>query len=1117
MALWPALQTPSSAPLSSSAPKASDPFGFRREARPSPPALYGGWRSCLIGGGGFAQGVVTTGDSNVLYLYVDVGGVYRSDDGGRRWRMLHGAFPADGFQSVRSILADPRDPNRLLVLRGDQWTPPEARDPGPGPDAGKGGAGIYETRDGGRSFRKLQALSAYGNGPDRWTGVLLRRDPGDPRRIYAGSAGEGVLVSEDDGGTWRRVGGEALGGLYATDLVVDASDPRTVWLLARAQEVETYAGRRAFGGGLFRSDDRGRTWARIAAKAPSEMVQDGTGNGRGDGRGRRERLVGIFDETDVRASADGGRTWRPYTEGVTLTKDASREGYTSDARFSALAVGPGFVVLGTNRGGFYRRNANAAAWERIEPRTAAMQYEGRAWFGGARPGGPPRFGAAMGSVTIDPRDARHWWLTDWYAVYESRDAGVNWRLSMDGVETTVIHTFEGDPKTPAIVHLGMADNGYFGSRDGGARFETPLVVSNAKCLTVSYQRPERLVMAGDAGNGEWVSDTLWASVDRGGSWVRLPMTGLPPRGAHHVNTVAFDPRDDRRVYAAVSGPRGGMYVSVDEGLTWTRESDGLPTDDEPRHEGASLFQSDIWVVGREFAANGDGEVVVASKPRGEVYRRETAGYVRLKGIEGQPNEVAAAPNRRGVFLVATDRGVYRSEDGGRTFARTLGRSARHVAIDKTNPRRCAAGVLGGVMLSSDGGLTWREAGRGLPDRNGPVVGFAAGRVLAGTAGSGAFWLPLDSTAYRVEEARPLPERRPVLPPPTPGRGRPVALLAADGGGGFGDAARFGSLWSVGFVARGRLAVDSVVDPVRPAEEAPATFGAPPAAPLAPLGGGRALRLRALTEGAKGAASARLNAPPARFRVTGAARADGRADEALVAVQGFDRAGRQTAFVTLFDARNAARPTRFAGDVELPAGTATANLVVTYEGSGAVLLDDVRFETPGDGLTPDAVPLSTDLLENGGFEDPARALLDWRPVLQRVGGLSVGVASDAPHSGTRALVVRNVPGLAGSGASDDADGAVTARLKRVVRRLRIEGYVRSEGALRSASLLVRGFDPRGQTRLVPVADARGSAAWTPFVAEVEMPDGTTGIELVVTFAGVGSVSLDDLRLTTLVER
>ena len=1100
MATLAAAQTPATAAKADP----SDPFGFRRTAPPTTRAIYGDWRSCVIGGGGFAQQLTFTSDPKVLYLAIDVGGLYRSDDGGGRWRMLHGALPQDGFHGVRSLSPDPRDPNRLLLLRGDQWSSPEARD-----REGRGGSGIYETRDGGKSFTKLQGLPVYANGPDRWTGTLLRRDPKDPRRIYAATAGDGVYLSEDDAKTWRRVGPT---GVYATDLVVDADEPRTVWLLGRAQDVDTYAGRKSFEGGLFRSDDRGRNWTRLARRSPSEMVEVPGALPPARSAGGFPRLVGIFDESDVRVSDDGGTMWREYTEGIELSKTPEREGFTSDKRFSALAEGPGFTLLGTNRGGFYRRATNGTSWERIEPKTAVQQYEGRPWFGADAPGRGRRFGSAMGYVAIDPRDARHWWMTDWYSAYETRDAGRDWTLAMDGVETTVIHTFEQDPQNPAVVHLGMADNGFFTSRDGGTRFETPLAVSNAKCVTASAQRPERLIVAGDAGNGEWVADTLWASVDRGASFVRLPMTGLPPRGTHHINTVAFDPRDDRRVYAAVSGPRGGIYVSVDEGVTWLRQSEGLPTEDRSRRPdeelGAALFQRDIWVVGREFAVNGDGEIVVASKPRSEVYRRDGERYVKLAssltgGILGGPNEVAAAPNRRGIFLVATDAGVFRSEDGGRTFTQTLRAEARHVAIDKVNPRRCAAGVAGAVMLSEDGGLTWRETDRALPDRNAPVVGFAGGRLLAGTAGSGAFWLPLDLVGYRVEPVRPLPDRTPTLPNVTPGVGRTLTLLPREEGG-----LRFGAVWSLTSVERGRLAVD-------------AGASTPVGTPAEPEAAGRALRLRALTEGAKGTASARLLSPPARFRVRGSARVQGLApQEATVAVQGYDADRRPTERIVLFDARSAARPTPFEADVDLPPGTTSADLTVSYEGSGAVLLGDVRFSTPSDDLTPNDVPLPTDLLENGGFEEPSRVAEDWRAVLQKAGRLNVGVTSETPHTGTRALLIRNVPGLAGaSGANarDDAEGAVAARLKRVVRRLRIEGYARSEGSLREATLYVRAFDARGELRLVPVVDARGLRTWTPFVAEVEMPDGTTGIELVQTFAGVGSVSLDDLRLTTLVER
>ena len=58
---------------------------------------YNGWISGAFWGGGYVQNVVLCpSDPDRCYAYIDMAGVYRSDDKGKTWRMLHGAFP-DGI------------------------------------------------------------------------------------------------------------------------------------------------------------------------------------------------------------------------------------------------------------------------------------------------------------------------------------------------------------------------------------------------------------------------------------------------------------------------------------------------------------------------------------------------------------------------------------------------------------------------------------------------------------------------------------------------------------------------------------------------------------------------------------------------------------------------------------------------------------------------------------------------------------------------------------------------------------------------------------------------------------------------------------------------------------
>jgi hypothetical protein len=194
------------------------------------------------------------------------------------------------------------------------------------------------------------------------------------------------------------------------------------------------------------------------------------------------------------------------------------------------------------------------------------------------------------------------------------------------------------------------------------------------------------------------------------------MTGLPDLKKDHANSLAVDPSDPNTVYLAVSGPvgpgAGGVYVSRDGARTWAWMGQGLPP-------GEPFFRQDIWVTGREIAADSAGNLVALSRDRKRVFRFD-AGPKTWKNTEagaalggGAPFSVVSESKTPGSFLLGGDR----------------------------------------VLLSRDGGRTWRALDRRLPYRAGNLVAFAGDRVIVGTLANGAYWMPLTPAASRPITAR----------------------------------------------------------------------------------------------------------------------------------------------------------------------------------------------------------------------------------------------------------------------------------------------------------------------------------------------------------------------------
>ena len=604
-----------------------------------------------------------------------------------------------------------------MIATGSRWTARE---------------GVYLSEDGGRSWRQtLENAWFMGDGPHRADGAVLARSPAAAGILLAGSIGDGVYRSEDGGRSWNIVG---LKDIYPTAIVFDRRDPRHVWLCAASRPaMSAWGGKVAFTGGLYESRDTGRTWKRVAAEAPREFVQDPVAP---------TRLYGIFNREQIQRSDDDGRTWSPCSKGLPAVREKSnpRDG----GLFRALATGPDFVLAGAANGTIYRLDRTREQWEPVERGSVDVGD----WFAPSVEPMSRRFGAAMGYIAVDPRDPRHWCFTDWYALYQSFDSGHRWRLTIDGIEATVIHVVRGSPANPELVHLGMGDNGYFRSTDGGRTFHVQprRIGNNVKDIAVSPANANRLYAVGPATFG-WHANQVFVSDNGGLSWRRSAMQGLPDMSSRRSNSIVAGTGAADDVWLAVSGPvtsdGGGVYHSADGGERWQWVGWGLPVE-EP------FFRESIWTVGRELAVGRDGVLLCASHAKGKVFRLDGSSgtwQACMPPSGGRPQDLMSGLADGTFYLAMCEGGLLVTGDHGRTWTRLCDKNVHHIAVDARHPGRLAAATSNGVILSDDNGRTWRELDKSLPYRVTRLpLCFAGDHLVVGTAGSGVFWLPLGQTA-----------------------------------------------------------------------------------------------------------------------------------------------------------------------------------------------------------------------------------------------------------------------------------------------------------------------------------------------------------------------------------
>lgn len=673
---------------------------------------YGPWHSAVIGGGGFLQHLVwAPADPRRAYLSSDVGGCWRSDDGGTTWRMLLTDMPSEPQSyAVRGLVVDPRRSDTVLIAVD---------------------SGVWRSQDGGRTWARTLTAAWRGNGKHRGAGRILVIDQFDPDRIYAAAIGSGFHTSVDRGLTWIRSGPE---GLYPVALLQDTTNSERLWLSSLPARVDGVS----FAGGLHMSSDRGQTWESICTQGVAEMVQ------RCD---RPDTLIALTaDAARVASSDDRGRSWRQCDEGLAPPSDDVR----SDGTYGALTATPDAVLLGGNGGSFYRLATGNEGWEQIDWRREDVDEQG--WWGALDASRTRHFGSCLSWLTVHPTDPHHWAFTDWYALYQSTTAGSTWKLTIDGVEMAVVHVVVQDPGNPSRVHVGAADIGYFRSLDHGSTFKqiSSGISNNIKHIAVSASDPQRLYAVGPQ-TWEWEANQVFCSSDGGSSWRRPAMRGLGNMSSRRCNTVTVHPSNRDECYLVLDGPvqpdGGGVWRSTDAGESWIWIGQGLPAI-------AHCFRHDIWVAGPEVAVSADGSLVACSDDTGRVFRRVSDTWQELPfgSDTGGANAIVADPGQTGRFwLCRKEGGLWRSDDQGTSWLRATTLDAWSVALDVRNPQLVAINGRRGVHLSRDAGATWTNVDATLPNRQlRNLVAFAGDRLIVGSGGNGIFWCAVKDVPRKAQ-------------------------------------------------------------------------------------------------------------------------------------------------------------------------------------------------------------------------------------------------------------------------------------------------------------------------------------------------------------------------------
>jgi photosystem II stability/assembly factor-like uncharacterized protein len=614
-------------------------------------------------------------------LYVVTGGsvVFKSADGGARWKVL------GGVTAVQVLALDPTSASTIYAGTA---------------------RGVFKSTNGGESW-DLAGLAGR-------TVITLAVDSIMPATLYAGAFDDHVYKSTDGGGSWITFSVGVPADQYhgVSSIVVDPVTSSTLYVI-----------RGGFGSALYKSTDGAETWTavnpgpvfRLLAISPSA-------------------LYAVAGRDGFSKSTDGGATWTaaglPMKDVAALAIDPKNSN-TLYASTSAPVGTPPSMYKSTDGGQNWielKANIPLALSLVLNPANPSIIYAGNYQSGvfkstdaGASWSGP-NTGPRVPGIRVligDPRDRGTIYAGGDGGLFKSIDGG-NWSrqaafqvaagmpppgLPLPATPIPLaapasVQTLLIDFTNPGVFYAGthrtdgcfFSDSLLFKSTDGGATWSdslTPKEGFGSGCLADG-------LMAMDPADPNTIylrwgffldGFGLRKSTDGGASW---DYTGLSADGLY---ALVIDPTNSTTLYA---GTNSGVSMSTDGGATWKI---------------AGLTKMNVTLLAIDPV-------------------QPNVLYAATRGVY---------PDTSRSLFKSTDSGANWSPiNNGLGDVLDTHTPVNVLIIDPNHTNVLYVGTSGyGVFRSPDGGATWVPFNDGLTDLDAGVLTISGGAVYAGTP-SGVF-------------------------------------------------------------------------------------------------------------------------------------------------------------------------------------------------------------------------------------------------------------------------------------------------------------------------------------------------------------------------------------------
>jgi photosystem II stability/assembly factor-like uncharacterized protein len=608
-------------------------------------------------------------------------GVYKTTDGGETWTKILYTNEKSG---VGDMVMDPTNPNKIFV---NMWqmrrTPYDFKSGGPG-------SGFYMTVDGGKNWTKLDKNNGIPEGELGRIGIAIAAS--NPDRVYAMiESSKNALYRSDDGGYhWEVINTDPQWvnnrPFYFQDIAVDPQNENRLYniyqMIARSEDggknfevIIPYSGvhpdHHAFwinpkdpsyiidgnDGGIAISHDRGKKWTYVESLPLGQFYHINVDN---------EMPYNVYGGLQDNGSWTGpAYIWR--------------EGGIRNAYWQTVLGGDGFDVLPdpeNSRYGYAMSQGGALA-----------RYDKQSGFTySIRPPAPDlktrlrfNWNAALAQ---DPTNASTIYYGSQF-VHKSNNKGISWEIISPDLTTNnpaqqkqeesggltiditaaenhnTILTIAPSKLDAQVIWVGTDDGNVQLTRDGGKTWTnlTPSIKGLPKESWIPqiqasrYNAAEAWVVANNYRQGDF-APYVYRTKDFGKTWERV-LDEKKVKG--YALCILQDPVQPKLVFA---GTENGLWVSIDEGKTFTQFKNAYPSvstmdlaiQERESDLAIATFGRGIWILDdikplRKIAAQGIKDVMLFD-PAMAV---DVKGSLAPVGVEFAADATYEAPNRPNGF------------------------------------------------------------------------------------------------------------------------------------------------------------------------------------------------------------------------------------------------------------------------------------------------------------------------------------------------------------------------------------------------------------------------------------------------------------------------------------